>query len=493
MDPDAIRSVAAVTARTFAGFSEATREVLSLLEAHLPGTAVFAARFDRERNELVVVHATGDASFGLESGVASPLDDSFCIRMASDRAPRLCNDVASDPEYSWVPGQSELNIASYVGMPLELSDGERVGSLCALAHDLDRFSESDLELLTLMARILSQDLEREQRERRLESANELLEQQANDLTVLGRVSRTLATSADARSAVCDAACELTGASVSILYEPSGDGGLEPTAASGKNIPPIDMTVSAEEPSGAVRVYRTNATLVLDEAQSRPEVANRLARALGVNSCVFEPVAVKHDVLGVLVVAWAEAHPPTRERTLTLVRLLAAEAAVAIERADTEAELQELANTDDLTGLPNRRAWESELVRAVGRARRRSEPLAIALVDLDHFKAYNDERGHQAGDRILRECTAAWRATLRDDDVLARYGGEEFGVILPSCDPFRAHAVIERLRTATPDGLTCSAGVAHWDGSEARSALVSRADAALYSAKQSGRDATATAA
>jgi diguanylate cyclase (GGDEF)-like protein len=154
-----------------------------------------------------------------------------------------------------------------------------------------------------------------------------------------------------------------------------------------------------------------------------------------------------------------------------------------------AELATVARTDALTGVPNRRAWDERLTVELARASRSSEPVSIALLDLDRFKAYNDAEGHPAGDRLLREAATAWRGELRAMDVLARYGGEEFGVVLPGCDAEMAAAVVDRLRALTPGGQTSSAGVVIWDGAESADALVGRADGALYSAKRAGRDRT----
>jgi diguanylate cyclase (GGDEF)-like protein len=149
----------------------------------------------------------------------------------------------------------------------------------------------------------------------------------------------------------------------------------------------------------------------------------------------------------------------------------------------------MARTDVLTGLINRRAWDDELSREVVRATREGTPLAVAMFDLDRFKLYNDRHGHQAGDRLLREAASAWRSVLRETDLLARYGGEEFAVALPGCDAETAAQLVERLRAVTPEGESCSAGLACWDEREAPDELVGRADRALYAAKQSGRDRT----
>ena len=150
------------------------------------------------------------------------------------------------------------------------------------------------------------------------------------------------------------------------------------------------------------------------------------------------------------------------------------------------EVGRLARTDSLTGVANRRAWDEELPRELARMARSGQPVCIGLLDLDHFKAYNDQHGHQAGDRLLKEAAAAWEGRLRKTGLLARYGGEEFAVLLPDCTLGDAMEIAERLRTAQPE-VTCSIGMADWDHREDVGHLVARADRALYAAKTGGRD------
>ncbi len=147
----------------------------------------------------------------------------------------------------------------------------------------------------------------------------------------------------------------------------------------------------------------------------------------------------------------------------------------------------LAQHDALTGIPNRRAWDGELPVAMDRARRDGVPLSVALLDLDHFKDFNDGHGHQAGDRLLKSATAAWAATLRGTDLLCRYGGEEFALLLPDATVEQAAEVLQRMRAVSPQEQTFSAGLACWDGQEISDELVARADRALYAAKAAGRD------
>jgi diguanylate cyclase (GGDEF)-like protein len=148
-------------------------------------------------------------------------------------------------------------------------------------------------------------------------------------------------------------------------------------------------------------------------------------------------------------------------------------------------LRVLAGTDPLTGTANRRAWDDELSSAADQAAFDGRPMSVALLDLDDFKGYNDHHGHQAGDRLLKEVSAAWQAILRMSDVLARIGGDEFAALLPGCSLETAAQIAERLRAAVPGG-NCSVGVASWDPIEPVEELLARADAALYEAKEGGR-------
>jgi diguanylate cyclase (GGDEF)-like protein len=171
------------------------------------------------------------------------------------------------------------------------------------------------------------------------------------------------------------------------------------------------------------------------------------------------------------------------------RLLAREVAAAVKRTDLLSQLTDMASTDALTGLPNRRAWETNLNRAL----QDGVPFVLAMFDLDRFKNFNDTRGHPAGDRLLKETAAAWREELRSGDFLARIGGEEFALLLPNCTSADALMVVDRLRGRMPYEQTCSAGVVIRKLEESPEVLMTRVDEALYAAKAAGRNRVSLAA
>jgi diguanylate cyclase (GGDEF)-like protein len=152
-----------------------------------------------------------------------------------------------------------------------------------------------------------------------------------------------------------------------------------------------------------------------------------------------------------------------------------------------ANLAALAQRDGLTGIRNRRCWDTDLQLAIDRVRRDGTQLTVALVDIDFFKRFNDQFGHQAGDELLRGAATRWSAALRTTDHLYRYGGEEFGVLVPGATRTQAYDVLMRMRTQTPSNVTFSAGMASWSRGETAEQLVARADRALYQAKAAGRD------
>jgi diguanylate cyclase (GGDEF)-like protein/PAS domain S-box-containing protein len=151
------------------------------------------------------------------------------------------------------------------------------------------------------------------------------------------------------------------------------------------------------------------------------------------------------------------------------------------RKQAERQLANSARLDPLTGVANRRTWNEDLAARLADAAETGEPLSVALLDLDEFKEFNDDWGHQRGDQLLITIAQGWRAALREEDLLARYGGDEFAVLMPRCAADEAAAAVQRLTDFPPEHA--SAGVAQWDGRESGDELLARADAALLRSKR----------
>jgi diguanylate cyclase len=166
--------------------------------------------------------------------------------------------------------------------------------------------------------------------------------------------------------------------------------------------------------------------------------------------------------------------------------------------------EERAKTDTLTGLPNRRALEEFFRNAQLAAMEQDEPVTVMLMDIDHFKRFNDEFGHGVGDQVLRLMAKVLRERVREVDLPARYGGEELIVVLPNADLETGAITAERIRRSVAEcqitrrstgevlpGITISIGVAQFQGGESLADLIERCDQALYLAKKMGRNRVVT--
>jgi diguanylate cyclase (GGDEF)-like protein len=256
--------------------------------------------------------------------------------------------------------------------------------------------------------------------------------------------------------------------------------------------PTSTIATADRSSGVAATFRSGKPLLVADAGTSGYCDAAAVEATACASVYFAPIAGDDGPVGVLALSWSVRQAELSDRLQVTLDTLCHEGAVALDRVALLERLDDLASTDPLTGLANRRVWDERMNLEMRRARGHQEPLAVAILDIDHFKAYNDSRGHPAGDRLLRTLSASLTARLRDTDTVARLGGEEFGVLLPRCGSETAQELLYRLRNAIPDGQTCSAGYAIWDHAETAEQLLKRADEALYQAKRDGRDRTRAA-
>ena len=235
-----------------------------------------------------------------------------------------------------------------------------------------------------------------------------------------------------------------------------------------------------------RSMRSGEVLWCEDAGTDPRVEVAAARESGALSMIVVPLVHRRRGVGALKL-YSGRPRVLGERELRIAQLLAAVVGSALVRVELLDRLAHASTTDRLTGLPNRRAWDERAARELQRASRSGNPVSLALLDLDHFRAFNDAHGHAAGDALLKSCAARWWDRVRSVDLLARLGGEEFALLLPNCIAPDAVVTLERLRAATRDLRATSVGVAQWDMQEPLESLMLRADVALYKAKKLGRD------
>ena len=187
-----------------------------------------------------------------------------------------------------------------------------------------------------------------------------------------------------------------------------------------------------------------------------------------------------------------------DESIELAEWLAGRASIALQNAHLHRVTRQLATTDELTQLANRRQFDEALAAEVVRAERFRDPVAVVVADLDNFKEINDRFGHEVGDLVLRAFAAAIRMNVRDVDLPARYGGEEFTVLLPATDAEGGRQLAERLRIAVEElsldsggggvvPVRSSFGVASYPAERSAPALMRAADQALYRAKAAGKN------
>lgn len=236
--------------------------------------------------------------------------------------------------------------------------------------------------------------------------------------------------------------------------------------------------------------------VVTDAKRCPEGCGAHAAEHGYRWILSVPLLVEGHVIG--AAAFYSPHPYTQEEIL-LMGAMGRQVALAIRNAMDKLKLQEMAHRDTLTGLANRRAFWETLTQACVEAMRNGGRATLLMIDLDHFKTFNDRYGHLAGDALLAAVGRAMRESVRHTDLPCRYGGDEFTIILPAADEADARHVIERLTEKLaaiphPEGASSGAGVhvsigiaVYPDDADNCAALVSVADRAMYEAKARSRE------
>ena len=386
--------------------------------------------------------------------------------------PVLVDDLREAPAWQALPYFARHGGRSVLGLPL-LRQGQVVGALY-LENEATgaAFSAARTEFLRLLSGNVVAAIDNAQLVERLRDLNATLEQRVAERTRALRESeqRTLAV--------------LRNAPVPMTVTRTADGVLvyaNQPAAAAMGGTPADLIGRQ-----AVQMYR--------DPQDRARLYAQFRRDGVVHD--FETLLKARDgqdrwVLITLVPLVYDGAPSVLGTVLDITG-----------RKRMEEELRRLATTDALTGAANRGHFLQRAGAELERARRYGRPLAVLMLDIDHFKQINDQHGHAVGDEAIRQTTAACRALVRQQDLVGRLGGEEFGILLPEADLAAALHLAERLRAriaalelALPAGtlrMTASFGVAQWQAGDGVDELLGQADRGLYAAKRAGRNRVATA-
>ncbi|MEW9266156.1 diguanylate cyclase [Kineococcus endophyticus] len=327
----------------------------------------------------------------------------------------------------------------------------------------------------------------------LQAAHEELARYAGQMRALARASRTVATADDPRTAVCEAVRDLTAAdAVYLLQTRTGPDGerLVATASVGIEDDSFLVLDPATERALPLTVLAGGQQLFVADVPSHPDANRRLLTGTRTQSGVWQPVlGADGRPVGVLGVVWQRRVEALPGPLASMVQTLAGEAAHTLARTALLEQLVVAVERDPLTGVGNRRHFDRVVAHEVAVAERTGAPLTFALVDLDHFKRYNDAYGHLIGDDLLRDFARVAGEQLRPGDSISRWGGEEFALVLPGCTAAAAAEVADRIRAAVPHAQTATVGVAQWTPGASAAAVLGHCDEALYRGKGLGRDRT----
>ena len=447
-------------ARTVAQVSQAV--VDHLVARGLTKPSIYLVRGDRMRIQAVEGYQQIFDGMPFGAGVIG--------RTYVEGEPVIIPDVLADGGYL----QANPEVRSEACLPLRIS-GRVVGVLNVESGE--PLTDALVQVVSEAAVSLERALER--------VGHDLTESPAQRLVRHAVRLTALSDEREIHGEVVAAACDVAGMSSAMLLLPDG----ERFAAADATGPLADgMAAAGDEAISAIAalVQSGCSCYTVGGTTNTAEELSAL-RGAGAEAVIAVPLGPAANGRGVLLLADARPLVPATE-TVELLELLAAHASSCLRTAAAVVELRDRAATDPLTGLGHHATFHD----ALGAARAGGEPIAVLLADIDGFKYINDTRGHQAGDRVLRETAAALAGALRRDDELFRIGGDEFAAIIRVDAVHEALDVGRRLREAVADlrEVTVSIGVAVPAAGEADHALLARADAALYAVKAEGRDGVA---
>ena len=425
--------------------------------------------------------------------------------VAEHRIAQRLDDAAADTRAQTIAGTDEDLDESMLLAPMLFED-EVLGVLVLSKLGLRQFHQDDLRLLEIYASLAAQAMANADSTERLREKSAALEQKVRGQRELLEITESILTTLETPvllGTIADRLGDLIGSdNVSIELVDQERGTLTPVVARGVDAAYYLQGWDPGETGLATWVLENNEPVRLVDEFDDPRVLQPPTGAIH-GSLVCVPLRGRGGAIGVLTMERLGENRLFTDDEFELVQLFAAQAAIALQNAESHLEVRQLAQTDVLTGLLNHGTFSQQLDALI----EADEPFSLVMLDLDSFKPVNDGMGHQAGDRLLRQVADAIVAASRETDRVFRYGGDEFAVLLPRTDGDQAGPIAERVRAAVKGvvgpgstwrgrarSLEASAGTASYpaDGATAEEVLLA-ADRALFVAKRSGGSRVANAA
>jgi diguanylate cyclase (GGDEF)-like protein/excisionase family DNA binding protein len=409
-------------------------------------------------------------------------------------------DAAHDPRVETIPDTEPDLDESMILAPMRFDD-RIIGVIVLSKLGLGQFIRDDLRYLEIYASMAAQAMANADTTQLLRAQSELLARQLAAQRELMRATESILSTLDPRAVMAEIAERISGlVHVDMLAltirEPNG-GALQTLFARGDD--PDVLPPESHPDTRAISdwVVRNAATLRLQRDVAVPQQL-RLAGEWQHDALVVAPLRGPEGVTGTLALARRGPDARFDDTELELIQLFAGHVSIALQNADEHQAAEMRAQTDSLTGLKNQGSFRDLMAHWVNRG----APFSLLILDLDGFKAFNDENGHEAGNALLTRTAASLRAACRDTDEVFRYGGDEFALILPGTEGAGALEVAARIGRSIrgmgadghgSTGISCSVGVATFpvDASD-QAGMVLAADRACYAAKRAGRDRIATA-
>ncbi len=411
-------------------------------------------------------------------------------------------DAAADRRAKTIPGTEDDLDESLLLAPMLFED-EVIGVIVLAKLGLNQFGPDDLRVLEIYASIAAQAVANADATERLRAQSEALARQLNNQRELLRVTESILTTLDTQTLLEEIATRLQALihvdNIAVSVHDSGTHRLRTIFARGLYAAEFLAIELPDDTGVSSDALRTGEAQLVQDELADPRVLQFGNLGPHAGALIVAPLRSGEGIQGELMIERLGDGANFTTDEFDLVKLFAAHVSIALRNAAAHRAVELRAETDPLTGLWNHGA----LTEHIGRLVEQRARFAMLMVDLDFFKRYNDQLGHQAGNAMLQLVAQVLRDSCRESDLVFRFGGDEFAVLLPSTGLAGGRTVAEKIHSAvsamsdeqgSPVGVTCSVGIAVYpkDGHDGTSVIIA-ADRACYAAKRAGRDQIATAA